>query len=181
MIDSDAGKYEVKIGSIDNGYGLSSECDQNLLPSLQALALHAPVTFIVQQYHIPKYNPEEVIKVFTLDSTIDYLIINNSIEVNINRIYLSITDRYFFKNGVRQSLDTKHFSFTRSYGSEILLSHQIRYNNTEDVAGHYVHEASYDYFLLHIFCTSFYDYIMRHSRIPVFILYWTLQENREML
>ncbi len=178
MIDSDAGKYEVKIGS----YGSSSQCDQNLLPALQILALHAPVTFIVQQSHIPKYNPEDVIKVFTLDSTIYHLIINNSIEVNINRIHLSITDRYFFKNGVSQSLDTKHFNFTRSYGSEILLSHQIRYNNTEDVAGHYVYdEVSYSHYILHYICPSFYYYIRRHSRIPVFILYWTLQENGEML
>ncbi len=183
MIDSDAGKYEVKIGSIDYyGYGSSSECDQNLLPALEVLALHAPVTFIVQQHHIPECNPEDTIKVFVLDPIHNILTINNSFAINTNRLLYDTPYRYFYKNGISQSFNTEHFSFTRSYGSEILLSHQIRYNNTEDVAGHYVYtEASYADYHLYSNCRSYYYYIDHNIfQFPVFIVFWTLLKNGEM-
>ncbi len=186
MIDSDAGTYEAKIGSIDyNGYGSSSECDQNWLPSLEVLALHAPVTFIVQQHHIPEYNPEDTIEVFALDPTLNILTINNSFAINTSRFLYDTPYRYFYKNGISQSFNTEHFSFIRSYGSEILLSHQIRYNNTEDVAGHYAYtEASYADFYLYSNCRSYYYYIDYTYFIffdfPVFIVFWTLLKNGEM-
>ncbi len=160
MIDSDAGKYEAKIGSIDyNGYGSSSECDQNLLPSLEILALQAPVTFIVQQHHIPEYNPEDTIEVFVLDPTHNILTINNSFAINTNRFLYDTPYSYFYKNGISQSFNTEHFSFTTSYGSEILLSHQIRYSNTEDVAGHYVYTELSHAFDVHYHCRSYSYYI----------------------
>ncbi len=183
MIDSDAGIYEAKIGSIDYyGYGSSSECDQSFLPVLEVLALHAPVTFIVQQHHIPKYNPEDTIKVFALDPTHNILTINNSLEINTNRLLYDTPYRYFYKNGISQSFNTEHFSFTRSYGSEILLSHQIRYNNTEDVAGHYVYtELSYAFYIRHYNCRSYNYYINDYFfEFPLFIVFWTLHKNGEM-
>ncbi len=183
MIDSDAGKYEAKIGSIDyNGYGSSSECDQNWLPSLEILALQAPVTFIVQQHHIPEYNPEDTIEVFVLDPTHNILTINNSFVINTSRFLYDTPYRYFYQNGIRQSFNTEQFSFTRSYGSEILLSHEIRYNNTEDVAGHYVYsETSYGYYYLLYSCRSYYYYISGYFfEFPLFILFWTLHKNGEM-
>ncbi len=181
MIDSDAGKYEVKVGSIDYG-GLtsSSECDQNILPILEVAALNAPVTFIVQQYHMPKYDPQDIIEMFTLDSTNDNFIINKSIAIN-NLYFGSTLNKYFYKNGTSLSLSTGHFTFTQSYENEILLSHQIRYNNTEDVTGHYVYfETINANKFRRRRCDGYYDYIrdiMDRPRFPVFILYWTLLSN----
>ncbi len=182
MIDSDAGKYEAKIGSIDYyGYESSSECDQNLLPALEVLALHAPITFIVQQHHIPEYNPEDTIKVFALDPVHNILTINNSFEINTNTLLFGTPFRHFYKNGISQSFNTEHFSFTTSYGSEILLSHQIRYSNTEDVAGHYVYTELSHAFDVHYHCRSYSYYISDYFfEFPVFIVFWTLLKNGKM-
>ena len=58
MVDSDAGTYEVKISSINYHNSTSSAtCDRNILRMLEQTALHAPVTFYLQQYHIPQYKP----------------------------------------------------------------------------------------------------------------------------
>ena len=65
MIDSDAGKYEVKISSINYHNSTSSAtCDRNVLRMLEQTALHAPVTFYLQQYHIPQYKPEDIIELY---------------------------------------------------------------------------------------------------------------------
>ena len=61
VVQSDAGKYEVKINSIKNARGSSETCDMNILPMLEHLALHAPVMFILHESSILSYNPEDVI------------------------------------------------------------------------------------------------------------------------
>ncbi len=182
MIDSDAGKYEVKIGSI--GRGSSTACDRNFLPIFEVAALYAPVTFIVQQYHIPKYNPEDIIKTITLDIRDDNLVINNSIKINSSHIFRWNPYSNLYKNGVYQSVSNGQYSFTQSYGSEILLSHQIRYNNTEEVAGHYVYyETARFYYFRNSDCTDYnnfiFDYFHFPGRVAIFALYWTLKENGE--
>ncbi len=182
MIDSDAGKYEVKIGSI--GRGSSTACDRNFLPILEVVAMTAPVTFIVQQYHIPKYNPEDIIKTITLDIRDDNLVINNSIKINSSHIYRGNANSELLKNGVRQSLNNGQYSVIQSYGSETLLSHQIRYNNTEEVAGHYVYyETAWYFYFGNSDCTDYsnfiFDYFHFPGRVAIFALYWTLKESGE--
>ncbi len=108
MIDSDAGKYEVKIGSI--GRGSSTACDRNFLPVLEVVAMTAPVTFIVQQYHIPKYNPEDIIKTITLDRGDNNLVINNSIKISSSHIYGGNVNSELLKNGEHQSLNNGQYT-----------------------------------------------------------------------
>ena len=52
---SDAGKYEVKIDSIEYARGRSEPCDMNIIPILEHLAFHAPVTFILHESSILSY------------------------------------------------------------------------------------------------------------------------------
>ena len=66
MLDSDAGKYEVKISSITYYGYASATCDRNVSIMLEQTALHAPVTFYRQQYHIPQYKPEDIIELYFL-------------------------------------------------------------------------------------------------------------------
>ena len=46
------------------------ECHENILPLLENLALHAPVSFLLQQSVTPLYNPEDIITQYTIP---DYL------------------------------------------------------------------------------------------------------------
>ena len=59
MLQSDAGRYEVKINStyLDKG-GI---CDKNILPMMANLAYYAPVTFVLQESSVPTYYPDDVI------------------------------------------------------------------------------------------------------------------------
>ena len=53
MVGSDAGKYEVKIESIEYRENSSSpHCDSILLPLLETYAIHTPVTFTVQEHYM---------------------------------------------------------------------------------------------------------------------------------
>ena len=52
MVQSDAGKYEVKIHSTYFG-DEGGICDKNILPVLANFAFYAPVTFILQEFSVP--------------------------------------------------------------------------------------------------------------------------------
>ncbi len=61
MTESDAGTYEVKINSINyDGDESSQECDSRLLPLLEPIAMHAPVSFTVRECS-PVYDPNALI------------------------------------------------------------------------------------------------------------------------
>ena len=186
MVESDAGKYEVKIGSIDY-YGIRSSviCDENILPVLETLALHAPVTFYVQKYYVNQYNPEDVVNHYYLPMYSNILqhsiILNHSIDINTNvAINSHRLSSYLYKDGISQSLNSGMYNFTRSYGDEITLSHKISYNSSEEVIGHYIYtERSYS--IINSFCRSYYhyydDYYYYYLAIPAFVLYWAVQEH----
>ena len=186
MMESDAGKYEVKIGSIDYyGYTSSLICDENLLPVLETLAIHAPVTFYVQQYYINQYNPEDVVNNYYLPTYSNNLqhsiILNHSIDINTNvafRRYSLPLSSSFYKDGISQSLNTGMYNLTRFYGNEIMLSHNISYNSSEDVIGHYIYTESIIYRDIdRNFCPNYYYYYDNYYFVgPAFVLYWTVQE-----
>ena len=186
MMESDAGKYEVKIGSIDYyGYTYSLMCDENLLPVLETLAIHAPVTFYVQQYYIKQYNPEDVVNNYYLPTYSNNLqnsiILNHSIDINTAVAFDEHAfplRSYLYKDSVRQSLNSGMYNLTRSYGNEIMLSHKISYNSSEDVSGHYVYtERIYYHDINNNFCPNYYYYYgSYYYRAPAFVLYWTVQE-----
>ena len=70
MKSSDAGVYEVRINSTDAGQYRnltnSPECDSLILPLLESVSYHAPVTFTVQEYIRPKFNPLSVVSAYYL-------------------------------------------------------------------------------------------------------------------
>ena len=182
MVESDAGKYEVKVGSIDYSGYRSSVCDENLLPVLETLAIQAPVTFYVQQFYINQYNPEDVVNNYYLPNNLQHsIILNHSIDINTNVVFYSFSlSSYLYKDGVSQSLNTGMYNLTRFYGNEIMLSQKISYNSSEDVIGHYIYIEYIYYRNIRNFCPNYYRYYRNYYRyygsVSVFVLYWTVQE-----
>ena len=190
MIDFDAGKYEVKISSIEY-YGSSSSatCDRNILRMLEQTALHAPVTFYLQQYHIPQYKPEDIIELYflpmnSLANSNNTITINHTTDVNTTLIFGGYSrhfDERFFRNGVSQSPNTDNVTTEQSYGNEINISHQLRYSDTDEIVGHYVYmESVYYYFTSN--CHAYHYYIDDWFWHPsVLVYYWSLKISKTKL
>ena len=190
MIDSDAGKYEVKISSIIYyGSVSSATCDRNVLRMLQQTALHAPVTFYLRKYHIPQYKPEDIIELYflsmnSLANLNNTITINHTTDVNATFIFGG-NSRYFnqrfFKNGVSQSPNTDNVITEQSYGNEISISHQLRYSDTDEIVGHYVYmeTAYYYYYNSRHPCHGYYYYINDFIwDISVVVHYWSLKISK---
>ena len=183
MIDSDSGKYEVKISFI-NYYGHSSAtCDRNILRMLEQTALHAPVTFYLQQYHIPPYKPEDIIELYFLPMNLladsnNTITIDYTTDINATFLFEGYSgnfDHRFFRNGVSQSPNTNNVITEQSYGNEINISHQLRYSDTDEIAGHYVYmKTTYYYYFTHN-CRAYYNYFDNwFSQPSVLVYYWSL-------
>ena len=94
MEESDAGTYQVKINSTSFHFHNNSEaCDAIMLPSLESIAAHAPVTFIVQEQHIPTYDPSSIVS-YTHNTLQIHNTINSSI---LTSLYKYRND--WFRNG----------------------------------------------------------------------------------
>ena len=139
MVGSDAGKYEVKIESIEY-YGDSSSphCDSLILPLLETYyAIHAPVTFTVQEHCIPTYDPQPIVSSYSIPECLD----RGGCNINLRSSGLNISNIYqseWYKNGVRiRDGNIYNSSVIREQG--LVLNYlQITYNNTEDIVGNYV-------------------------------------------
>ena len=183
VVQSDAGKYEVKINSIENARGSSVTCDVTILPMLEHLALHAPVTFILHESSILSYNPEEdVITDYYIPAyqgtSLQSITIDNVIKINSSSVLRNYYSRYhrLYKDGIRV-YDVNTFNSTVSYGNEIMQSLRISYNNTDDITGHYVYLA-YTYYrdIDSRTCPQYYNYIRSSTyRFPIFVLYWNIK------
>ena len=179
LAPSDAGKYELRIGSIASNQGSTAECNRNVLPILKNMALYAPVTFYVQQHKIPSYNPEDIVKNYNIpkDSIAfpQSTVIENIIDVNTHRIFYDLQPSRlfyrFYRDGISISLPTSMYNFTVSYNNTIMLSHRIMYTNSETVTGHYVYIELVR--RSDIICRIF------RRRFPIFVLYWTLKMYRK--
>ena len=179
MAESDAGKYEVRINSTESNSAL---CDRNILPMLENLALYAPVTFLLQESNLPKYNPEDVIIDYALPayqgSAQQSFAIVNTFMIN-PAVLLDDTrniDDYLFKDGECIN-DRSTYNSTASSDTITTQSLRITYNNTDDIAGHYVHIAFAYYYYFSSSTCSDYD-IIRYRYylvIPVFTLYWNIR------
>ena len=187
MAESDAGKYEVRINSTGSS---SSFCDRNILPMLENLALYAPVTFLLQESNLPKYNPEDIILDYALPayqgSAQQSFAIDNTFMINPTALVDDtryIFD-YLYKDGERIS-DRSTYNSTTSYDNTTTQSLRITYNNTDDIAGHYIHTAVAYYY--YDFNTSTCpDYGLPRNfvffyRIPVFILYWNIRSYGRLI
>ena len=189
MIDSDAGKYEVKISSI-NYYGYASSsatCDRNVLRMLEQIALYAPVTIYLQQNHIPQYKPEDIIELYFLP--MNYLANSNNTNTihyttDINATFLfgwysGIFNQWFFGNGVSQSPNTDNVTTERSYANEIYISHQLRYSDTDDIAGNYVYMETAYYYSLRSTCCGYFYYLNHYLGDTSFVVhYWSLKISK---
>ena len=138
VVQSDAGKYEVKINSIENARGSSETCDLNILPMLEHFALHAPVTFILHESSILSYNPEDVITDYYIPAyegtSLQSVTIVNVIKITSSLVlgnYLN-GPHELYKDGIRV-YDLNTFNSTVSYGNEIMQSLRISYNNTDEI------------------------------------------------
>ena len=185
MAESDAGKYEVRINSIGSSSAL---CDRNILPLLENLALSAPVTFLLQECNLLKYNPEDVILDYVLPayqgSAQQSFAIDNTITINPTALLddTGYINDYLYKEGVYIS-DRSTYNSTASYDNITTQSLRITYNNTDDIAGHYVHIAFANIQYLSI-STCLEYYLIRYRYIfgiPVFTLYWSIRSYGKLI
>ena len=187
MIDFDAGKYDVKISSIDYFYSSSATCDRNVLRMLEQTALHAPVTFYLQQYHIPQYKPEDVIELYflpmnSLANSNNTITINHTTDVDATFVfggYSSNIYQRFLRNGMSQSPNTDNVTTEQLYGNEINISHYLKYNDTDKIAGHYVYMESISYYYFRYNCRGYYYYFSDWLSQPsVLVYYWHLKISK---
>ena len=185
MTESDAGKYEVKLSSINScGCSSSPTCDRNIMNMFEFSAMFSPVTFYLHQHQIPQYKPENVIKVYflrvkhpTINTTYS-ITTNYTHSINISYIFgrNSVFYQHMLRNGVSQSLNESNVQTERSTdSSNIFISHEISSRNTEDVVGHYVYleSARCDYINRNN-CREYSDCcIVKY--FPVLVKYWIIQ------
>ena len=191
MIDSDVGKYEVKISSIEYyGYSSSATCDRNILRMLEQTALHAPVTFYLQQYHIPQYKPEDIIELYflpmnSLANSNNTITINYTTDINATFLfggYPRHLNQRFFRNGKSQSTNTDNVITEQSYGNEINIFHQLRYIDTNEIVGHYVYIETIYYYYVRSNCHGYYNYLGGYFwRFIVQIHYWSLKIGKTII
>ena len=144
MVQSDAGKYEVRINStdLDDEEGI---CDRNFLPILASNSLYAPVTFVLQESNVPIYYPEDVILDYALPAyqgpTYKTIDIDNVFMINVP----ALSDRLIPYEGIFKDGEfighMAPFYRTVSYGNVTTRSLRIIYNNTEDITGRYYYGA----------------------------------------
>ena len=130
MVENDTGIYEAKIALIDFGRN-SPECDTLVLPLLEAQAAYAPVTFLVQEQHVPVYD----VHVSSIVST--HYVANDTDDYSIRRIELNVAVplssqllRFISYNWYMNGIEVT------TGGSQEGLS--VAYNNTATIIGDYV-------------------------------------------
>ena len=172
MEPSDAGEYTVRISSIDasdQGYSNDPQCEAIVLPSLEFLALHAPVTFTVQQNFLPEYNPLSIATTYSLKEN------RHRIELSSEPSQSFYPERsYWSRNGIRL-IDGAIYNSTVSGQSNSLM---ITFNDTDVAAGSYVGISWVDIYELHTSCRGYFyyldDYYYIISRIPTSVSYWNV-------
>ena len=187
MVESDAGKYEVRIYSTD----LDDEeriCDGSFLPMIASLALHAPVTFVLQESNVPIYYPEDVILDYALPAyqgpTYKTIDIDNVFRINVP----AVSDRLIPYEGIYKDGEfighMAPFYRTVSYGNVTTQSLKITYNNTEDITGRYYYgEYIFNTNIDGDICPQYSDYfddIFIVGLIPVFSLLWNIRSYSEL-
>ena len=147
MVGSDAGKYEVKVESIEyRGDSSSPHCDSILLPLLETYyAILTPVTFTVQEHYIPTYDPQPIVSIYSIPECLDRGGCNINLRSrgrNISRHNISDTlDRYrstWLKNGAGIEDGSMYNSSVIHEQGLVINSLQITYNNTDGITGNYV-------------------------------------------
>ena len=173
MAENDTGKYEVKINSISyNHYNNSPDCDSYVLPLLEVLAAHAPVTFIVQKEGGAAYEPSSIVSTHYV--TDDYNISTELRSASLNSSLFGSVSSNWYKNGTYISTgDSQELSLT--------------YNNTATVIGDYVRLLWFNIYQwdspLRGLCEGYYYYYRRFDvGLGYFILqisFWSIKHYSE--
>ena len=185
MVQSDAGKYEVKINSsnLDDEGGI---CDKNILPMLANLAFYAPVTFVLREFSVSTYYPQDVISDYALPayqgSASKTLDIDDVFMINVPAVFdydYSILYEFLYKDGL-SIRGMPSFHRTISFGNVTTQSLRISYSNTEDVTGHYYYGADISYTVIdRDICPQYSDYI-GGIYPPVFSQHWNIRSYSEL-
>ena len=152
MAENDTGKYEVKIDSISyNHYNNSPDCGSYVLPLLEVLAAHAPVTFIVQTQGGTEYEPSSIVSThYVTDYIDDYNISTELRSASLNLSLFGSILSDWYKNGTYIS--------TGDSQEELSSTH----NNTATVIGDYVRVFIYQWdSTLRGLCEGYYYYYRR--------------------
>ena len=185
MVESDAGKYEVKIHSMEYNRIHSLICDKNILPMMENMAIFAPVTFILQKASLPSYMPEEEITEFILPSyhgtSTQTIAIDNVIDVNLNAVQVtSFRTSILLKDGTKLH-NGDMYNITVLHGNVINQSVRISYNNTDGIAGNYIYAEYLNYWEIKADICPHYLTILRFQIIPMFILHWIVSKLNDTL
>ena len=168
MAENDTGKYEVKINSISYYYGIDTDCDSLVLPLLEALAAHAPVTFMVQE----QYDPASSIFFthYVSNDIDDHSIELRSAPLNSSLLDSASSNINWYKNGTHISVG----------GNEEELS--LIYNSTATDIGDYVRILQWSrYYQLRSLCRGYYYYLGDNfgNSISVQVSFWSIKHYSE--
>ena len=134
MEPSDAGEYTVRINSINvSDYLLwghnDPQCDALVLPLLEFLAVHAPVTFAVQESCLQEYNLLSIATITQFFTESHALI-----ELSVPSQYFLRYPMSWYRNGNSLSNDAIYNLTTSGQTSSLV----INLNDTDVAAGSYV-------------------------------------------
>ena len=186
MVESDAGKYEVKISSMHYNGKHSVICDKNILPMMENLAIFAPVIFFLHRASLPSYKSEEEITEFDLPSydgnSTQSISIDNVIDVNLTAVLATgfCETSYLFKDGTILH-DGNMYNSSVLYSNEIMYSMRINYNNSDDITGNYMYAEYINYGEINADTCPQYHKILKYQDIPIFILKWIVSKLNDTL
>jgi hypothetical protein len=175
MVACDAGTYEVKISSIsyDLEYNISPDCDSLVLPLLENTVVHAPVTFTVQENHVPVYDPSSVITTQYVANNTRSIELRNPMPLSSSLLGNSSYYSRWHRNGTLIS--------GGSYNQEGFL-----YNNTDTVVGDFVEILSFHPPTLRSLCEGYYYYysdvfgrIIFYYGSPIQFSFWNIKYYSE--
>ena len=182
MEASDAGTYQVKINATQFNYDRNAPfCDSLFLPVLEPNAGFAPVTFTVQENHVPEYNPSPVISThYVNEGSAGSLELGSDIQINSSLLRRDLR-HYWFRNGTSLANDG---TYDLTGNSQDRLSLRIMYNDSADITGDYVGTSWFYYFDLNrdlrVECRGYYFYLEDYLyRATVKVSYWRLSTYSE--
>ena len=182
MEASDAGTYQVKINATQFNYGRNAPfCDSLFLPLLEPNAGFAPVTFTVQENHVPEYDPSSVISTrYVNEGSAGRLELESDIQINSLLLDRDLR-HYWFRNGTSLANDV---TYNSTGSSQDRLSLRIMYNDSADITGDYVGTSSFSYSYLNsnisIECRGYYSYIYYYLyRATVKVSHWRISTYSE--
>lgn len=172
MVANDAGMYEAKINSIsdDSNSNILSDCDSLVLPLLEALAGHAPVTFTVQEQFVPAYDPSFIVSTLNVtDDTAD----SSTRRIELRRAPLSspLLERSGLSGVNVWSMNATHMFTGRNQ------TFSLTYTNTATVIGDYSNILWSSIPLTQ--CAAYQNYIRPEVDFPLQASYWTIVDSGE--